>query len=99
MKDVMTGAPADPEHAALCSGWSKESPLYYHFSLYTSTYRISYFPNQDDGELYDLREDPCELDNLYHRSDCGRIRDQLLLRLLHELGRAEPPTPAVVANN
>lgn len=89
-KDVTEGKPEDKDHVALCSGWSKDSHLFYHHSIYGSRYRITYFPNQDDGELYDLEQDPYEFDNLYHDPKYRGLRDELMLRLLKELGRAEP---------
>ena len=97
-KDVMNGGPTDENHVALASGWSKQSPLFYHHSIYGSKYRITYFPNQDDGELYDLENDPYEFDNLYHERAHRSLRDELLRRLLTELGTAEPPAPPVIAN-
>lgn len=96
-KDVIEGGQGDPDHVALCSGWSKESSLYYHLSIYGDKYRITYYPNMDDGELYDLERDPHELNNLYHDPKHSEVRDALLLRLLRELGRAEPNTLPTVA--
>ena len=96
-KDVVAGQAGDDDHCALCSGWSKDSPIYYHQTLYGRKYRISYFPNQDDGELYDLGNDPDEFENLYHEPAHGAVRDEMLLRLLKELGRAEPPKLPAVA--
>lgn len=89
-KDVMQGEPADADHVALVSGWSKDNPIYYHHSVYGDKYRVTYFPNQDDGELYDLEKDPYEFDNLYHKPEHKAVRDAMMLRLLKEIGRAEP---------
>ena len=96
-KDVVMGGAGNPDHVALCSGWSKNSPNFYHHSIYGNRYRITYFPNQDDGELYDLEKDPYELDNLYHLPEHRDLRDELLVRLLKEIGRAEPSKPPTVA--
>jgi arylsulfatase A-like enzyme len=91
MKEVMAGGPVDEEHIALESYWSKESPIYYHHTIHGPKYRISYFPFQDDGELYDLERDPWEFENLYHRPECRELRDEQMLKLFREVGRAEPP--------
>ncbi|MBI2438067.1 MAG: sulfatase-like hydrolase/transferase, partial [Lentisphaerae bacterium] len=96
-KPVISKTSGMDEAPALCCGWSKDSPRYYHQSLYFLRNRISYFPLQDDGELYDLERDPHELCNLYHAPEQRALRDELLRRLLRELGRAEPGRPPVIA--
>ncbi|MHB9026838.1 MAG: sulfatase family protein [Armatimonadota bacterium] len=96
-KSAVTGEAPVTDTSALCCGWSKDSPLYYHQSLYEDRYRISYYPNQDDGELYDLEGDPFEMNNIYHQPEYRTLRNELLLRLYREVARAEPSYPPVVA--
>lgn len=80
------------------AGWSKASPEYHHFSLYTADWHIAVFPNLRDGELYDLRADPWEHRNLYHDPACREIKRDLLEELLYAVGQAEPPRPPVLTD-
>ena len=75
----------------LSSGWSKDSPLYYYHTLYERNFRISYFPYQDNGELYDLVSDPYEYRNLFHDIRYRETRERMLLDLFRAVGCAEPP--------
>lgn len=95
-KPEVAGAGELPEAPALCCGWCLDGQRYNHQSLYFRRHRISYFPVQDDGELYDLERDPHELHNLYHEPEHGALRDELLRRLLKEVGRAEPCLPPII---
>jgi len=81
--------------SAFISGYSKDSPVYYHHSRYTRDYRISYFPNQNDGELYDLQSDPHGHRNLYHDARCEAFRSRLVMDLLEALATADPPSMPV----
>lgn len=51
-------------------------------TLVTRRYRLTYYPGQPYGELYDLENDPDELHNLWDQADSCALRDQLLLQLL-----------------
>ena len=95
--EIVRGREYTGETAALCCGWSKDAQLYYHQSLYVPGYRITYYPFQDDGELYDLDKDPDELENLYHVAAYQAVRNELLLRLYKEVSRAEPNKPPALA--
>jgi len=83
--------------AALSTGWSKDAPIYYHKTLYTQHQRVSWFPNQDAGELYDLEADPHELDNLFNEPAHRAERDRLMAELLRRAARADTLRPAAVA--
>ncbi len=82
---------------ALAAGWSKASPDWQHYALYRQDWRISLYPRLQDGELYNLQEDPFEQRNLFHDPTYRRQRQELLEALLYAVGAAEPPQPPVVA--
>ena len=86
------GLPPEPRQYALASGWLGDLPDYYHHSLYSGDARISYFPNLNDGELYDLSADPHEHRNLFHDGHHAAARDRMLLALLRAVTAAEPPS-------
>ena len=74
---------------ALATGWSKDSPDFYHKSLYTTDWRVTWFPNQDAGELYDLRADPHEIENLFDRPEHRATRASLMDELLRRCAQAD----------
>lgn len=80
------------------SGWSKFGPQLQHYTIYKQDWRISVFPHVSDGELYDLREDPHELNNRYHDPKCRSVKSALTEELLFAVGAAEPQTPPNAAN-
>ena len=91
--DDMQGKPLDvffkgkdPEN------WRKE--IYYHFyesnawhtvqkhfGIRTERYKLIYFYDLKDWELYDLKNDANEMNNLYGQSKYRKIEDQLKLEL------------------
>lgn len=62
-------------------------------TVYTDQYRFSYVTGieEDYGELYDLENDPDELNNLWH--DNPNLRQQLLPTLVEALIHADDPLP------
>lgn len=72
------------------TGYSKVRPEHHHYSIVKDDVRFSIFPYLNDGELYDLTEDPYELNNLYHHPDWQERRQQLTEELLFAAGKAEP---------
>jgi arylsulfatase A-like enzyme len=85
-----------PRDVILVCGWSKDSPLFYHHTVYTRDHRLSFFPYQNNGELYLLESDPHELTNLYSDPQWSAAKHSLMSTLLSELGRAEAPnSPAI----
>ncbi len=45
-------------------------------------WKLIYYVNHDEGELFHLREDPQEHDNLYYRPECRAKRIELLAKLV-----------------
>lgn len=54
-------------------------------SLVTERWRLSLFEGLDWGELYDLQNDPHELDNRWDDPDCREVRGELQRRLAQRL--------------
>ena len=59
-------------------------------------WRMSYYAGEAWGELYDLREDPDEITNLWYSSNHQNIRLQLMERMLKNLVHYEARTPLQV---
>ena len=55
--------------------------------------RITHYPRLDDGELYDLENDPGELTNLFHSPAHRALRDDYLRRLQEKLAEYPMPDP------
>jgi arylsulfatase A-like enzyme len=56
-------------------GWHKVRP---HYGIRTERYKLMHFYGDIDAwELYDLAEDPHELENLYDREDYQAIQTEL----------------------
>ncbi|MDU0354750.1 DUF4976 domain-containing protein [Paraglaciecola aquimarina] len=49
-----------------------------HYAIMTKTYKLIHFYHDvNEWELYDLRQDPQELHNLYHQADYQKVVEQL----------------------
>ena len=62
-------------------------------ALVTPTHRITVYPGTQEGELFDLANDPDELHNLWHVPACAGLRADLVSRLLAEYSRRTPFYP------
>jgi arylsulfatase A-like enzyme len=62
----------------------------------TEKHKLWYHAGDKDGELYDLKDDPSELRNLYHAPEAGELRRELFELMLHarvtEDNRGSRPT-------
>lgn len=92
--DSMRAALEDPAAAAgdgraLVTGWSKICPEFHQKTLYTPEWRVTWFPNQDAGELYDLASDPHEIVNLFDDPKHRATRERLMGELLRCSARAD----------
>jgi len=55
-------------------------------TMITEDYRISvYQGHENTGDLYDLKNDPEELNNLWYDENSIQLKNRLLVKLLHEL--------------
>ncbi|OPZ81541.1 MAG: hypothetical protein BWY76_02997 [bacterium ADurb.Bin429] len=62
-------------------------------TLVTATHRLSIYPGTDDGELFDLRGDPDELNNLWYRPEEQELRARLVKELLDAYSQDTPLYP------
>ena len=59
-------------------------------------YKLTVHYNRDYGELYDLKEDPREMINLWDNPEYQKIKSDLLLRFLYgEMAKAPLPMPRI----
>lgn len=62
----------------------------------TDRYKMTVHFNREFGELYDLKEDPSELVNLWDHEDKASLKSQLLLQFLHgEMAKESLPMPRI----
>jgi len=54
-------------------------------ALVTERWKLVYHAGETAGELFDLKEDPNEVNNLYNHPDYEKIQRQLTIRLLDEM--------------
>lgn len=72
-----------------------------HYGVRTDRHKLIYFHELDEWELYDLEQDPNELNNVYGNPDYAEVVDQLkaeLTRLRAELKVTDDAGPAANAN-
>ena len=62
-------------------------------TLVTDRWKVTYYPGQPFGELFDLAADPREYENLWASPAHREQRDRMLLRLLELLCTTEDPLP------
>ena len=61
-----------------------------------SRHKVTVHYNREYGEMYDLLEDPGELDNLWDVPDCQALKRRLLLQFLYgEMAKAPLPMPRI----
>ena len=56
-------------------------------ALVTEEWKLIYYAGDPNGELYNLKDDPQELNNLYNRAQAADIQRNLTARLLDRLIR------------
>jgi uncharacterized sulfatase len=65
-------------------------------TLVEDRYKITLHYRRPYGELYDLKEDPGELHNLWDRPECATLKSDLLRRYIDAELEAEPmPMPRI----
>lgn len=76
---------------------NRHQPTTIHLKTYVdSRYKLTTYFQQSYGELFDLKADPDELNNLWDDSASQSIKGDLMMRLLHsEMGKEPLPMPRV----
>ena len=67
-------------------------------TLVTERYRLTAYSGRSYGELFDFREDPGELRNLWDDPAHRATRDELRLELLEEIMETQPALPRQTVN-
>jgi uncharacterized sulfatase len=75
----------------------RHEPTTIHLKTYVDErYKITIYYNQVYGELFDLKEDPHELQNRWNNPDYASLKSELLLRFAWaELGKEPLPMPRI----
>ncbi|MEZ5567224.1 MAG: sulfatase [Halioglobus sp.] len=69
-----------------------------HYGIHSGRYKLVHYYQNDEWELFDLRSDPAELDNLYHdpsqRERIADLKSRLAgLRRQYAVPEEDPPVP------
>jgi uncharacterized sulfatase len=75
----------------------RHEPTTIHQKTYVDErYKITVYYNQTYGEIFDLAEDPQELNNLWDEPACAALKSELLLKFAWaELGKESMPMPRI----
>jgi len=68
---------------------NRHEPTTIHVKTYVDErYKITVYYNQSYGEIFDLKEDPKEINNLWNRSEYAELKRDLLMKLIFaEMGK------------
>lgn len=66
-------------------GYMGFDPNFHARTLLADNWRLTLYSGANWGELYNLKEDPLEFDNLWHSSAHAGIRSELMERLIHRM--------------
>jgi arylsulfatase A-like enzyme len=67
--------------------------------LVTDRYRLTLYPGTRHGELFDLDEDPWELNNLWYQTAFQRLKSELVMTLLDSYSQHSPIYPIPLWNS
>lgn len=76
-----------------CLVENRTHTTYYVKTLVTERYKLNYYLQREEGELYDLLKDPGEERNLYDRPGYEAVKLRLLQKLIDVYGELENPYP------
>jgi len=68
---------------------NRHEPDTIHAKTYVDArYKITVYYNRDYGEIFDLQEDPQEINNLWGKPECAELKAELIRKLLFaEMGK------------
>jgi uncharacterized sulfatase len=92
---VWLGTQSEARDHAICE--FRHEPTTIHQKTYVNKrYKLTVYYNQTYGELFDLQEDPGELNNLWDDADSAELKSELLLKFMWaELGKEAMPMPRI----
>lgn len=93
--DVWKGAKSAARDHAICE--FRHEPTTIHQKTYVDIrYKITVYFNQTYGELFDLEQDPGEINNLWDDPASAALKSELLLKYIWaELGKESMPMPRI----
>lgn len=76
---------------------NRHEPTTIHVKTYVNQrYKITVYYNHDYGELFDLQEDPHEINNLWQKSEYAELKADLIMKLLFaEMGKEPLRMPRI----
>ena len=68
---------------------NRHEPTTIHVKTYVNErYKLTVYYNRDYGELFDLQQDPQEINNLWNKPEYAELKTDLTLKLLFaEMGK------------
>lgn len=92
---VWRGASEFARDHAICE-FRHEATTIHQKTYVNERYKITVYYNQTYGEIFDLQDDPEELNNLWDNPDFHTLKSELLLKYISaELGKESMPMPRV----
>jgi uncharacterized sulfatase len=88
-KDVWTGETETIRENVIVENHQQANSLYQK-QLITDRYKITVYMNHEYGELFDLKNDPDELVNLWDNPAYSELKTKLLLELMQSDMKQEP---------
>ncbi|MFC5464561.1 sulfatase [Lederbergia graminis] len=74
-----------------CLVENRAEPNFYVKTLVMDRYKLNYYLNRNEGELYDLEKDPYEFVNLYSDPDYAELKMKMFMKLVDIYGDLEKP--------
>ncbi len=62
-------------------------------TIRSDEWRFTYYAAQGKGELYDLKKDPNEFENLWDDASYNDVKNELMVRLLDHVAKTRDPLP------
>lgn len=76
-----------------CLVENRAEPQFYVKTLVQERFKLNYFLGRNEGELYDLEQDPNEFTNLYDHPDYQALKMKMMMKIIDLYGDLEYPIP------